>query len=95
MLVEKEKNSSYLIYNFISFRWQEKQNFFSGKIIEYELGLKYPENLGYWKNLLLFWTILNKASAYLNPLGNDIYTGKNSTTNIYLFIVNNSNTAKR
>ena len=47
MLVEKEKNSSYLIYNFISFRWQEKQKFFGGKIIEYELGTKYLENLGY------------------------------------------------
>ena len=39
--------------------------------------------------------MLNKASAYLYTLGNDIYTGKNSSTNIYLFTVNNSNTRKR
>ena len=36
--------------------------------------------------------MLSKASAYL---GNDIYTGKNSSTNIYLFIVNNNSTRKR
>ena len=36
--------------------------------------------------------MLNKASTYLYTLGNDIYTGKNSSINIYLFIVNNSNT---
>ena len=36
--------------------------------------------------------MLNKASAYLYILDNDIYTGKNSSTNIYMFIVNNSNT---
>ena len=39
--------------------------------------------------------ILNKASSYLYTLGNDIYTGKNSSTNIYLFKVNKSNTRKR
>ena len=39
--------------------------------------------------------MLNKASAYLYTLGNDIYTGKNSMTNVYVFIVNNSNTRKR
>ena len=39
--------------------------------------------------------ILNKASAYLNALGDDIYTGKNSSTNIYLFIAKNSDTRKR
>ena len=39
--------------------------------------------------------ILNEASSYLYTLGNDIYTGKNSSTNIYLFRVNNSNTRKR
>ena len=39
--------------------------------------------------------MLNKASAYLCIFGNDIYRGKNSSTNIYLFIVNNSNTRKR
>ena len=38
--------------------------------------------------------MLNKASAYLYILGNDIYTGRNSSKNIYLFIVNNSNTRK-
>ena len=40
-------------------------------------------------------TILNEASSYLYNLVNDIYTGKNSSTNIYLFRVNNSNTRKR
>ena len=39
--------------------------------------------------------MLNKASAYLYILGNDIYRGKNSLTNIYLSIPNNSNTTKR
>ena len=39
--------------------------------------------------------MLNKASVYLYISGNDIYTGKNFSTNIYLFIVNNSNTRKR
>ena len=39
--------------------------------------------------------MLNKASAYLYTLGNNIYTGKNSSKNIYLFLVNNSNTRKR
>ena len=38
--------------------------------------------------------MLNKASAYLYTLGNDIYAGKNSSTNNYLFIDNNSNTRK-
>ena len=38
--------------------------------------------------------MLNKAPAYLYTLGNDIYTGKNSSTNIYLFIVNSSNARK-
>ena len=41
-------------------------------------------------------TILNEASSYIYTLGNDIYTaGKNSSTNIYLFRVNNSKTRKR
>ena len=39
--------------------------------------------------------MLNKTSAYLYILGNDINTGKNSSKDIYLFIVNNSNTRKR
>ena len=38
--------------------------------------------------------LLNKASSYLYALCNDIYTGKKSATNIYLFRVNNSNTRK-
>ena len=38
--------------------------------------------------------MLNKASGYLYTLGKDIYTGKNFSTNIYLFIVNNGNTRK-
>ena len=39
--------------------------------------------------------MLSKVSSYLYSLGNDIYTGKNFSTNIYLFRVNNSNTRKR
>ena len=39
--------------------------------------------------------MLNKASSYLYTLGNEIYTGKNFSTNIDLFRVNNSNTRKR
>ena len=37
----------------------------------------------------------DKASAHLYTLVNNIYTRKNSSTNIYLFIVNNSNIRKR
>ena len=29
--------------------------FFREKEVEYELVVKYLENLGYWENLLLFW----------------------------------------
>ena len=39
--------------------------------------------------------MLNKASAHLYTLGNNIYTIKNSPTNSYLFIVNNNYTRKR
>ena len=38
--------------------------------------------------------MLNKSCAYLYTLGNDIYIEKNSSANIYVFIVNNSNTRK-
>ena len=48
----------------------------------------------YWKNLLLFSVMLNKASADLQTLGNNIYTKKSSTTNIYLFKDNNRNIKK-
>ena len=41
-----------------------------------------------------FVTILNEASSCLYILGNDIYTGKDFSTNIYLFRVNNINTRK-
>ena len=37
----------------------------------------------------------NKGSAHLYPVGNNIYTRKNSPRNIYLLIVNSSNTRKR
>ena len=36
--------------------------------------------------------MLNKTSAHLLTLGNNIYTRKKFLTNIYLFIVNNRNT---
>ena len=39
--------------------------------------------------------MLNKASAHLYTLDNNIYTRENSVTNIYLFIANKSNTGKR
>ena len=38
--------------------------------------------------------MLNKASADLQTLGNNIYTKKSSTTNIYLFKANNRNIKK-
>ena len=38
--------------------------------------------------------MVNKAPAYLYILGNHIYAGENFSKNIYLFIVNNSNTRK-
>ena len=86
---------------------------FQEKEVEHELVVKYLKNVGYWKNLLLYWMTLNKVSAYdcnwtrtqnhlvlkrtlkhLAKLGNDIYTGKNSSKNIYLFIVKSSCTRK-
>ena len=39
--------------------------------------------------------MLNKASPHLYTLGDNIYTRKNSPTNIYLFKVKNSNIRKR
>ena len=39
--------------------------------------------------------MLNEAFAHLYILGKNIYTRKNSPTNIYLFIVDNSSTRKR
>ena len=66
--------------------------FFRKTEVEYELVVKYLENLGYWENLLLFWMMLNQVSSYLlklnkvssyfYTLGNDIYTGKNFLKNI-------------
>ena len=38
--------------------------------------------------------VLNKASAHLQALSNNIYTRKSSLTNIYLFKVNKRNTRK-
>ena len=39
--------------------------------------------------------MLNKTSTHLYTSGNNIYTRKTSPTNIYLFIVNNSNIRKK
>ena len=48
MSVKKEKNSSKLIYNIISFSMMAgKTDFFQEKQVEYELAVKYLENLGY------------------------------------------------
>ena len=41
------------------------------------------------------WNDLNRASAHIQTLGNNIYTKKKFLTNIYLFIVYNRNTRKR
>ena len=38
--------------------------------------------------------MLNKTSAHFYTLGNNIYIRKSSSTNIYLFKVNNTNTSK-
>ena len=39
--------------------------------------------------------MLNKASAHLQTLGNNIYTSKSPLTNIYLFKVDNRDTKKK
>ena len=44
--------------------------------------------------MLLFWMMLNKASAHLETLSNNTYIRKISSQNIYLFKVNNRNTSK-
>ena len=99
MLTEKCQWKRNLVANLQYYQFQQdgwnNRIFFQEKWFEYEFVLKYLENLGYWENLILFWMMLNKVSAYLYTLVNDIYTEKSSSTNIYLFIVNNINTRKR
>ena len=67
---------------------------FSGKINWKWTSSQISRKFSYWENLLLLWMMLNKASGHLCNLCNNIYTREKSPTNIYLFIVNNSNTRK-
>ena len=71
--------------------------FFRKTEVEYELVVKYLENLGYWENLLLFWMMVNKASFYL-ILWVMIFTQEKTpqqTSLTYLLRLRNSNTRKR
>ena len=72
-----------------------KTESFSGKISRIWTCSQISRKFSYWKNLLLFYIMLSKEFAHLYALGNNIYTRKNSQTNKYLFIVNNSNTRRR
>ena len=72
--------------------WKNRIFFRKNKL---RMNSQISRKFSYWENLLLFCMMLNKASAHLYTLGNNIYTRKNSLTNIYLYIVNNSNTRKR
>ena len=67
---------------------------FSRKISWIRTSSQISRKFSYWESLLLFWMMLKKASTNLYTLGNNIYTRKNSLTNIYLYKVNNSNTRK-
>ena len=93
---KRKKNSLYLIYNSVSLsEMAGKTGSFSGKISWIWTCSQISGKVGYRENLLLFWMTLNKASAHLYKLGNNIYTIKNSPTNNHLFIVNNIYTKKR
>ena len=49
----------------------------------------------YSENLVLFCMMLNKTSAHLQTLSNNIYSRKSFPADIYLFKVNKRNTKKR
>ena len=92
---KKGKKLFYLIYSIFSLsKMAGKPESFSGKTSWIRTCSQISRKLRYWENLLLFWMMLNKVSPYLYTLGNNIYTRENSPTKTYLFIVNNSNTAK-
>ena len=94
--MKQKKISSYLLYNIVSLsKVAGKTESFSGKISWTWTCGQRSRKFSYWENLLLFWIMLNKASAHLYALGKNIYTRKNSLTSIYQFIMNNSNTKKR
>ena len=95
MSVKKEKVSSYLICIVSLSRMTGKTESFSGKISWIWSCSHISRKFSYWENLLLFRMMLNKASVHFYTLENNIYTSKNSPTNIHLLIVNNSNTKKR
>ena len=96
MSVKREKVYSYLICNIVSLSTMAgKTESFSGNISWIWTCNQISRKFSYWENLLLFRMMLNKASAHLYTLGNNVYTRKNSPTNIYLLIVNSSNTTKR
>ena len=93
---KKRKTFFHLIKNIVSsstIAWKTES--FSGKISWRWTWSQISRKFNYGENLLLFWMMWNKAFAYLYTLGNNIYTRKNSGINIYMFMVNNSNTRRR
>ena len=48
--------------------------------------MKYVEYLVYGENLVLFWMMLNKASAYLYILGNEWYLHRKKLLDKYLSV---------
>ena len=93
---KKEKKFFYLIYNIVGLsKMAGKTEFLSGKISWIWSYSQTSRRFSYWENLLLFWMILNKASAHLYTFANNIYTRRNFSTKIDLFIVNNINTKKK
>ena len=95
MSIKKEKLSSTELNIASLSKMAGKTESFSGKISWIWTCGQISRKFSYWENLLQFWMMLNKASAHLYTLGNNIYARKNFLTNIYLFIVNNSNSRKR
>ena len=64
MSIKEEKTSLYLIYNIVSLsKMVGKTESFSGKISWIWTCSQISRKFGYWENLLLFWMMLNKASA--------------------------------
>ena len=86
----------YLIYNIVILnKMAGKIESFSGKTSWIWTCSQTSRKVSYWENLLLFWMMLNKASAHLFTLDNNIYTIKNYSKINHLFIVNNSYIRKR
>ena len=65
--------------------------FFRKTEVEYELVVKYLENLGYWENLLLFWM----KHLLIFILWVMIFTHEKTPQKTFLFRVSKINTRKR